>query len=67
MPPGDRGAMNMTCSAKGRQPSTSQAEKVFTFEMNMNDNMISTTAITVELILQQGGNLATHAIDRSQF
>jgi hypothetical protein len=52
---------------QGPATSTSQAEKVFTFETNTNGNMNSTTAITVELILQKNGNLATHTIDRSRF
>lgn len=50
---------------------TNQADRVFNFDRQVryDDEGVrtSTTEITVELIKQKGGNLPTHAIDRSQF
>ena len=56
---------------EGSATSTNQADKVFTFERSIQEEWggitTTTSAITIELIRQRGGNLATHRIDRSQF
>ena len=55
----------------GSNTATNQADRVLTFERKVTEdaNWITTrtNGITVELILQPGGNLPTHAIPRSQF
>jgi hypothetical protein len=48
-----------------------QADRMLTFDQQVrpeaNGTTILTSAITVELIPQRGGNLPTHQIPRSQF
>jgi hypothetical protein len=55
----------------GPDTNTRQADEIFTFERHARRDeygvTTSTTNITVELILQKGGNLRTHHIPRSDF
>lgn len=55
----------------GSGTTTRQADKLLVFERHVTQDatsiMTSTSDITVELILQPGGNLRTHTIPRSQF
>lgn len=55
----------------GPDTATYQADTFFYFDRQVTEDATgittSTSDITVELILQRGGNLRTHAIPRSQF
>jgi hypothetical protein len=55
----------------GPDTATNQADQFFDFDRQVTEDATGITTsisdITVELILQPGGNLRTHAILRSQF
>lgn len=51
----------------GQETVTRKAEDIFSFERSRTTDGYSTTAITVELILQRGGNLRTTPISREEF
>jgi hypothetical protein len=55
----------------GPDTTTKQADEILTCERRVSEDAYGVTTytsnITVELILQRGGNLRTHAIPRSQF